>query len=480
MRTLLSGIGMLYTCDRDDRVLKDAYVVIEDERVVEVGSGQVEGHFDQRIALGSCIVTPGFVNLHHHFFQTLTRAIPLALSGHLVDWLKAMYPVWAGITPDDLATATLASTAELMLTGATTSVDHAYLMPGNDAAYADAHVAAARASGMRLHFVRGSMTAMEAGLEAELSKILGPRAGGLVDEPAAVLADMRRVVRAHHQTGWGARTSVALGTTGVAYDDIGFMRAVAAMAKESSVGLHVHFHPRPDERETARAMHDATPLEVLARMDWLRPGTWFAHSTRVDADDMQRMAEHGVAVAHCPRMILRLGARVTPIHQMLAAGVKVGFGVDGGASNDSGSMLAELRLGLLMHRLTGGEGTVPWQHWLSPYDALTMATRGAAAILGRDDIGRIEPGCCADIVAFDLSGIGFSGARTDWLAGLLLAGDDSRAALTMIGGGIRVLDGKLVWADERRLGAQADAVTERLLARAQGLTGFDYGRAATP
>lgn len=478
MRTLLADIGALYTCDRQDRILKGAYIVVEDERIAAVGEGVPEGHFDQRFSLAGCIVTPGFVNLHHHFFQTLTRAIPLALSGHLVDWLRAMYPLWAGVTPEDLGTATQASMAGLMLTGATTTVDHSYLMPGTGAEYADAQVAAAQVAGMRLHLVRGCMTSMEANLQSELSELLGPRAGGLVDEPKAVLADMRRVLAEHHRPGWGSRCTVALGSTAVPYTDIPFMREMAGLAREARTGLHVHFHPRPDERAAALDLYGTSPLEVLERMDWLRPGTWFAHSTRVDAEDMRRMAGAGVAVAHCPRMILRLGARVTPVHEMLAAGVPVGFGVDGGASNDSGSMLGELRLGLLMHRLTGGEGTVAWQQWLSPYQALCMATRGAAAILQRDDIGRIEAGACADIVGFDMSGIGFAGARTDWLSGLLLAGDDTRTAMTMIGGGIRVLGGKLLWTDEQRLGARTDAVTERLIARATGQTGLDYTRLA--
>ena len=476
MRTLLCNIGRLYTCDGADRVLADAHVVIEGERIAAVGQGTPEGHFDQRLDLRGQIVLPGFVNLHHHFFQTLTRAVPLALSGHLLDWLKAMYPLWAGMTPDDLDAATQASMAELMLTGATTTADHAYLMPGGRAEYTDALVHGARTAGLRLHLVRGCMTAMEDRLEEELSPVLGPRAGGLVDDEEGVLADMARAIRQHHQTGWGARTTLALGPTTATFQRLGFMRRIADLARDHGCGLHMHFHPRPDERAWCAQQHGRRPIELLQEAGWLRPGTWFAHSTRVDADDLRQMAAHGTAVAHCPRMIVRLGARVTPVHEMLAAGVKVGFGVDGGASNDSGSMLGELRLALLLHRVAGGEGTVPWQQWLSPYRALTMATREAAAILGRDDIGRIEAGCCADVVAFDMSPIGFAGARTDWLSGLLVAGDDTRTSLTMVGGAIRVLHGRLVWEDEHALRARVDAATARLIERAQGLTGLDYGR----
>lgn len=478
MRTLLSNIGQLYTCDSSDRVLANSYVVVDDDRIVEVGQGMPEGHFDQRLDLRGQIVMPGFINLHHHFFQTLTRAIPRALSGHLLDWLKAMYPLWAGMTPDDLDAATQASMAELMLTGATTTADHAYLMPGGRAEYTDALVHGARTAGLRLHLVRGCMTAMEDTLEADLSPVLGPRAGGLVDDEEAVLADMAHGIRQHHQTGWGARITMALGPTTATYQRMGFMSRISELAHANGCGLHMHFHPRPDERVWCRKQYGKRPIELLQDAGWLAPGTWFAHSTRVDTEDMAQMAEAGVAVAHCPRMLVRLGARVTPVHEMLAAGVKVGFGVDGGASNDSGSMLGEIRLGMLLHRAAGGEGTVPWQQWLSPYRALTMATREAAAILGRSDIGRIEVGCCADIVAFDMSPIGFAGARTDWISGLLVAGDDTRASLTMVGGAIRVLHGRLAWDDERALRGRVDTITHRLIERAHGLTGLDYSQMA--
>ncbi len=480
MRTLITRIGRLHTCDAQDRVLEDASIVVENGRIAEVRTGTPEGWFDQRLDLSGCIVMPGLVNLHHHFFQTLTRAIPLGLSGHLMDWLRAMYPLWARITPDDLAAATQASMAELLLTGATTSVDHAYLVPRCDPAYTDALVGAALESGMRLHLVSGAISTLETGLEDTLTPLLGPQAGGLVNSPEAVLADMRRSLR-HHDPRPGARTRVALGATTTDYGRLDVMRRIADLASEAGSGLHVHFHPRPDERALCRERFGKSPLEVLDGTGWVRPGTWFAHSTRVDAADMRRMAEAGVAVAHCPRMILRLGARVTPVHDMLAAGIRVGFGVDGGASNDAGSMLGELRLALLMHRVAGGQGEVPWQQWLSPGDALAMATRGAAAILGRDDIGQIAPGLCADITGFDLSGVGYAGARTDWLAGLLLAGSDTRAALTMVGGGLRVWRGRLVGDDEHHIRARVDRATARLIDEAAAASGLDYRRmAGTP
>lgn len=473
MRQLLHGIGTLYTCDASDRVLRDAYIVIEDGRIAEVGVGRPEGAFDRREDLRGRMVVPGFVNLHHHYFQTLTRAIPGAQRGHLIDWLYRMYPIWAGMTPDDLAAATEASVAQLLLTGATTSVDHSYLLPHGGTEYVAAEIAAARGMGARLMLVRGSLTALEADLDARLSAILGVRAGGLVDEPAHVLADMRRTIIQHHDTSSGAMVSVALGPTTTTYDDPGFMRDVAALAAEARVGLHIHCHPRPDERALCAA-RGTTPMDFLAEQGWLTDRTFFAHSTRLRPEEMRRCADAGVALAHCPRMIMRLGARVTPIHEMISAGMRIGIGVDGGASNDSGSMLGELRIALLLHRLAGGEGEVSWHDWLSPYRILVMATRDAAAIIKRDDIGRIAPGTCADLAAFDLNSVAYAGARTDPLSALFLAGDDDRASLVMVGGRVLVRERGLVEADEATITARVDAATSRLIAEASKWTATEY------
>lgn len=474
MRQLLFNIDALHTCDDQGHVFRGGYVVVEDGKIAATGSGMPEGDFDVKIDLSGCIVLPGFVNLHHHFFQTLTRAIPRTLRGHLIDWLRMMYPIWSGMTDAHLAAASRASMAELMLTGATTTVDHAYLMPRCDPAYTDAIVDSATVAGMRLHLIRGSMTALEGPLEAELTPLLGPRAGGLIDDPQAVLADMRRTAKVHHSTGHGAKVSVGFGPTTTTYHDIAYMTHVGELAKEFGCGLHIHFHPRPDERALCKEQFGAPPIELLKRAGWLRPGTWFAHGTRLDAYDQKMMADHGVALAHCPRMILRLGARITPVHEFRAAGVPVGIGVDGAASNDSGSMLGEIRLALLLHRVAGGEDTVSFEHWLDPQDALLMATRVPAQILGRGDIGHLSVGACADITAFDMTSIGFAGARTDLLAGLLLAGDDTRAALTMIGGDVKVRNGRLVGGDEIALRQAVDDATAALITRAQSLTGLDY------
>jgi cytosine/adenosine deaminase-related metal-dependent hydrolase len=475
LRRLIENIDTLYTCDSGHRVLRDAHLVTEDGRIAALGEGPApDGAFDERIDLAGCIAMPGLVNVHHHFFQTLTRAIPGGLRGELIDWLRLMYPLWAGMTPADLRAATAATAGELLLTGATTSVDHAYCMPGCDPAFVQEEVAAAREAGLRLHLVRGSMTEIEGTLGAELSALLGPGAGGIIDDPAAVLADMRRSLRAHHDTGFGSMVTVAPGPTVVTFDNLDFMREVAALAREFGTGLHAHFHPRPDERVLTAERYGRTPIEVMDDIGWLGPRTWFAHSTRMEPADMVLLGQRGVGVAHCPRMIMRLGVRITRVHDMVAHGMRVAVGVDGGASNDSGSMLGEMRIALLLHRLAHGGSSVPSEYWLNPYDILLMATREAASMIGRSDIGQLAPGLCADVTAFDMRGIGFAGARTDLLAGLLLAGDDTRAALTMVGGEVRARDGRLLGADEHRLRTAVDSATARLIEEAARKTRNDY------
>lgn len=480
MRRLLKNIDALYTCDDSDRVLKRAWLIAEDGRIASLGEGPPPaGQYDECIDLAGSIGMPGLVNAHHHFFQTLTRAIPKAQRGHLIDWLRLLYPVWGSMTPDDLGAAASATCAELLLTGATTTSDHFYLVPNCDPAFVAAEVEAARAAGIRLHIARGSMTSMERNLESELSPILGLQAGGIIDDPVKVLADMRRTISAYHDPGFGSMLTIALGPTTPPYDNLDYLKSVADLARETGVGLHMHLHPQPAEREMALKRFGRTPLQVLDDAGYLGSRTWLAHSTRLDDADMRLVAERGVGIAHCPRMILRLGSRVTPVHAMRAHGINLAVGVDGGASNDSGSMLGEMRLALLLHRLAGGGDEVAPENWLDPYDVLLMATRNAAAMIGRSDIGRLAVGLCADVTAFDMRGVGFAGARLDLLSGLLLAGDDTRASLTMVGGQPLVRDGALIQQDEYKLRERVDSATERLVSRAAAKTGIDYLRFAS-
>ncbi len=474
MAILLANIDALYPGDKAGRVLRRAHVVIEHGRIAALGEGRLPGEFEETIDLSGHIVMPGFVNCHHHFFQSLTRAIPAAQRGHLLTWLLRLYPIWARMTPDDLAVATEAAAAELLLSGVTTTSDHMYLVPRAEPDYVEAEIAAALGLGLRLNLVRGSLTTLEADLEERLTAIFGLGAGGLIDDEARVRAEMVRVLRTHHQPGRDSRLTVAIGPTTTTFQSLDYMRDIARLAREHECGLHTHFHPRPDERAATAKLFGKAPVDILASVGWLRPGTWIAHGTRLDLYDMARLAEHGVALAHCPRMIMRLGARLIPLHEARAAGIRIGIGVDGAASNDSGSMVSELRIAALLHRLAGGEGDVPHDHWMTPMDVLGMATWESAAAIGRPDLGRLEVDGPADIAAFDLRGVGYAGACTDPLSAFVLAGSDNRAALTIVAGRILVRRGTLVGADEYRIKEKLDMATDRLIGEVSRQTGWDY------
>jgi cytosine/adenosine deaminase-related metal-dependent hydrolase len=254
-----------------------------------------------------------------------------------------------------------------------------------------------------------------------------------------------------------------LGPSNIPYDKPALMRACADLAAQHGCGLHAHYHPRPAEREACRRLNGVEPIAFLEAAGWLRPGTWFAHCTELDDEEIGRFAARGVGIAHCPRTVLRLGYRMPRLHQWRRAGVRIGIGSDGGASNDGGAFVSDVRLALLLHRAGGTDPA----DWMSPEDALAMATCDAAAILGRPEIGSIAPGMCADLAAFDMRGLDVAGALADPLAGFLLAGTQSRAWMTMVNGAIRVNRGKLVGADEGRIAEETNGRSQALSGRAR-------------
>jgi len=452
------------------------HVLVRDGKIAALGAGPYSGDEpDRRIDLSGCIVVPGFVNTHHHFFQTLTRAIPTVQRAGLLDWLFHMYPLWAGLDEEAVYWSALATSAELMLTGTTTAVDMAYLLPERDGELADAEVEAVREAGIRFHFLRGCMPTIESDLQQRLGPVMGADLDRLIDDPDRVFAGMDHAIRRFHDTSEGSMLRVDIGPTGVTYAMPDFMRRLADYAAEHGCGLHSHFHPRPDERRTAETEFGGSPVDLLERFGWLRDGTWFAHGTRLNDDEIRTFADNGVGLSHCPRCVMRLGMAVTRIAAMRAAGMKVGIGVDGGASNDSGSMLNEVRLALVLHRVDGERRGESSESWLAPEDALAMATADGAAILRRPEIGRLQPGLRADIAAFRIDRVGCAGAVVDPLGALLLADSGAYAALTMIDGRVRVRDGQLVDLDEGRIVENVNRCARRMIERAARSTGLDYG-----
>jgi 8-oxoguanine deaminase len=317
------------------------------------------------------------------------------------------------------------------------------------------------------------MPTLEGDLETRLRPLLGDRLDWLLDDEADVLPQLERAAR-RHDAGRGSMLQVAFGPTGVTYARPELMRAIADLAADHGCGLHTHFHPRPDEREKAAELLGTDPVSFLDRSGWLRPGTWFAHGSQLRDEDIRRLADAGCGVSHCPRTIVRLGFPLTPIAAFRRAGLKVGIGVDGAASNDSGAMLADVRLALVMHRIGTPPGSDTSTDWMTPHDALAMATRDGAAILGRSDIGVLAPGRRADLAAFPMGGVSYAGAVTDPLGGLLMAGSDSRARFVMVEGRAAVVDGRLAGLDEQIIADGANAAARRMVAAAEARTGLGF------
>lgn len=464
MSLLLRHCSWIYTCDERDTVIVDGFIRIKGSRIAEVGEEPYPGQPTQTsIDLRGAIVLPGLVNVHHHFFQSLTKAIPPGTRATAFEWLFQMYPIWACYDAESFSAASELAAAELLLSGATSSADHSYFHPQLGAETLPAQIEAVQHAGLRLHLVRGSTATVEADLESRLARVMGNDVGALIDDLPGLQAATEAAVRRYHDTSDGAMLRIDLGPTGVTYAKPELMRANADLAAEYGCGLHTHYHPRESEREISRRLVGREPLDFLVDSGWIRPRTWMAHSTQLDDEEIAAFARSGVGVAHCPHTVVRLGYPITRLARMRRAGMPVGIGIDGPASNDRSSMIQEMRLALLLHRANSALDVVPARDWLDANDVLEMATREGARILGRTDIGALVAGKCADVTAFDLTSIHYAGAVADPLAGLLLAGCDSRARLTVVNGQVLVRDGRLMRLDEHALVERANATARRIL-----------------
>jgi 8-oxoguanine deaminase len=392
------------------------------------------------------VVLPGLINTHHHFYQTLTRAHPAAIDRPLFGWLTALYPVWARMTPESVDAAATVAMAELLLSGCTTTTDHHYVFPSGLETAIDIEIAAARRLGIRMVATRGSMN-------------LSQRDGGLppdcvVQDEDAILADSERLIARYHDPEPGAKVQVALAPCSPFSVTTSLMRATAALAARAGVRLHTHLAETADENRFCQEVHQCRPLDYLERCGWLHDKVWLAHGVHFDAGEIARLAAAGVAVTHCPCSNQGLGSGHCPVCDLEAAGVAVGLGVDGSASNDASNMMQEVRAAFLLQR--GRYGVAQVSH----RDALRWATTGSAACIGRPELGVIKSGAAADLALFKLDELRFSGAG-DPLAALVLCGAH-RADRVMIAGRWVVEDGAIPGLDVpalmRRHGAAAKAI----------------------
>lgn len=428
---LLRDADLLVTMDDARREIAGGSVLVRGGRIQAVGAAaDLPTDADEVIDLAGHIVIPGLVNTHHHMYQSLTRVVPGVQDGELFGWLRGLYPIWARLTPEMIGVSTQTAMAELILSGCTTSSDHLYVYPNG--CRLDDLIEAAAEIGMRFHAARGSMS-------------VGESKGGLppdacVEDEAAILKDSQRLIEAYHDPGPGAMLRIVLAPCSPFSVSTDLMRASAEMARIYGVSLHTHLAENDNDIAYSREKFGRTPAEYAEDLGWLGEDVWHAHCVKLDPAGIAAFARTGTGVAHCPCSNMRLGSGIAPVRRMLDAGVPVGLGVDGSASNDSSHMLGEVRQSLLLQRVGFGPDA------MTARQALEMATRGGARVLGRDDIGSLEPGMAADLVAFDLGQIGFAGGLHDPVAALVFNAVP-QVALSVINGRPVVRDGRLLTVD---------------------------------
>lgn len=408
-------------------------LVVEDGVIAEcLAAGAVpDAPCDETFNASEHVVLPGLINTHHHFYQTLTRAYGPALDKELFDWLKTLYPVWAGLTPEYLHVATRLALAELLLSGCTTAADHHYVFPGGLEDAVDIQADAARQMGVRVTLTRGSMN-----LSVEDGG-LPPRS--VVQDGDAILADSARVIDAFHDPSPGAMLQIALAPCSPFSVTREIMIDTAKLAADRNVRLHTHLAETEDENSFCVEMFGCRPLDYLEQVGWLNDRVWLAHGIHLTADEIARLGDAGTGIAHCPGSNMVLASGLCPAIDLERAGAPVGIGVDGSASEDASNLMQEARQALQIQRLRYGAAQV------SHRDVLRWATSGSARCLGRDDIGEIAVGKQADLALFKLDELRFSGAG-DPLAALILCGAH-RADRVMVGGDWRVVEGRIAGID---------------------------------
>jgi 8-oxoguanine deaminase len=457
MTTLLIKHAHLLTMDDHHTELSDGGLFIENGFIKQVGqTASLPSAADEILDLTGHVLLPGLVNTHHHFYQTLTRAVPAAQDANLFNWLKTLYPIWARLQPEDIFISTSTALAELALSGCTTASDHLYLFPNGSKL--DDEIAAASEIGLRLHASRGSMS-------------LGESKGGLppdsvVDTEENILKDSQRLIEKYHDAKPGSMVQIVLAPCSPFSVTSDLMKQSAKLAREYGVHLHTHLAETEDEEQFCMQMFGHRPVGYMQSVDWVGSDVWFAHAIWVNDEEIQVFAKHNCGVAHCPTSNMRLASGIAPIKEYRKAGVNVGLGVDGSASNDGSHLLAEVRNAMLLSRaregITGYSlSNDPNRKLMTAREALYLGTRGGAAVLGRKDIGSLEVGKCADFFAVNLNKLGLAGMHDPVSA--IVFGQSVNVDYTVVGGKFIVKEGQLVTVDECKLIEKHNKAAKRLL-----------------
>ncbi len=454
--------------------LSHASILVKDRCIQAIGpAADLPQTADEVIDARNHLVTPGLINTHHHMYQSLTRAIPSVQNAELFAWLRGLYPIWAGLTPEMIRVSTQVAMAELLMSGCTTSSDHLYIYPNG--VRLDDSIEAASEIGMRFVATRGSMS-------------VGRSHGGLppdqvVESEDAILFDTRRLIETYHSSVHGSMLNVAVAPCSPFSVSRDLMRESAALARSYGVRLHTHLAENDHDIAYSREKFNCTPVQYVQDLGWLGADVWHAHCVKLDDTAIGLFASSRTGVAHCPCSNMRLASGIAPIRKMLNAGVNVGLGVDGSASNDAAHILSEARQALLLARVgramqqpetrTTMDGTTQTFYGcdvgpaeMTARDTLSLATRGGAAVLGRSDIGHLALGMCADLALFDLNTLAFAGGAVhDPVAALLLCAS-AQAAYTVVNGRVLVRQGQLTTVDIKQLVKKHNSLSLQLLQHA--------------
>lgn len=440
---LIRNADAVVTMNATRSELARADVLVRGGAIQAVGQGLVAPGAEV-IEAGGCVVTPGLVNTHHHLYQTLTRAVPGGQDALLFGWLRTLYPIWARFGPEEMFVSAQVGLAELALSGCTMTSDHLYLYPNG--AQLDDTIAAAGDVGLRFHPTRGAMS-------------IGESAGGLppdslVEDESAILTDMIRVVDRFHDPKPGAMVRVGLAPCSPFSVSRELMRDTALLARDKRVMLHTHLAENDEDIAYSLAQFGCRPGQYAEDLGWTGADVWHAHCVKLDSSEIELFARSMTGVSHCPCSNCRLGSGIAPVRAMRDAGVKVGLGVDGAASNDAGNLIAEARMAMLLQRVARGADA------MSAREVLEIATLGGARVLGRDDLGVIEPGKRADLAIWDMSGVEAAGAW-DAVAALVLCGP-TRVKHLVVEGRQVVRDGQMLTMDLPKVLERQRALAERL------------------
>lgn len=471
---LIKNADFVVTCDSEDRVFEDAEVLIDDERIVGVrgkrywqasgitakGSEErvvrdcpaddEEWQANETIDATGMIVYPGLINTHHHFYQIFTRNILAVQNMELFPWLKYLYEIWKNLNEDTIHYSTLTSLGELLATGCTTAVDHHYVFPAGAGQLIDRQFEAASLIGARMVATRGSMD-------------LSVKDGGLPPDSVVqtideIMEDSERLVKTYHSAQPYSMRQVVLAPCSPFSVSADLLRESAVLARELGVCLHTHLCETKDEENYMLENHGIRPLEYMEQLGWVGSDVWYAHGIHFTDEELDFLAKTGTGVAHCPISNMKLASGVAKITEMLNKGVKVGLAVDGSASNDGSDLLEELRVSFLLHRLEKSNDAP------SGYDILKVATVGSASLIGRDDLGSLEPDKASDLFMIDRRQESLIAADRDPAAMLGTVGYKGKAAYTIVNGRVVVKDGRLLNIDEEELIEKANAEARRLYA----------------